>query len=1142
MTGVNLTRFILALAFCTVINVKNAQADQSVIRIPLRTVTKPAADLLDSKGQPLSFAEVIQMHQKGFDTSLLQPKGDDYWQNKKFDGVDQGLITAMPSKNSEVLLDGYLGANRELGLYSVYVTVPGKSDEKYILSLGLQVHASLLRSGLLRKLGYYQLSPKYVSKIKLNFSSKDEKQKFIRTAFCENGPDEDSSDCLSLAPFKTDGNKREFLSDAGEKSLYVHGVYLEKMSNSVPSLFDGLLNLSSGQLLFASQNRTVRSLAVPFVLADFQESLNRVTVQPVFIRDGWAFINYSKSYYFDNTAYDDIRWVLRRVAELNDSDWDQIVTAGQYPESLRQLVKAKLMLRAKNMIESFFLPNEKVQLSATIPELEYSSGDGYVVKGKVVNEYIAGYPQRFSHGQRQSPFESADIARYMKIRLQSSAIEMALGQLTEKLKLVQTQILSSQSNGFELTDRGLKPLGSIVGLQSGVNFGASRIVTTGTFYGSTAPVQLVDNVSVSVGIGVMKLIDDVGGLRSNFGANVGYNRDYTHVRPLDSIKETKNIPWKDLFVPSKLKDLASPLKDGKLTDFVSALKMGEVFTITDSVAVMGRAGVDLGLDGLISISSAVQPSIGLSASAGKVILRQTQITRTDKGFQIFIRDQNSKVFNITLDANYFINLMRIKMQTQKTDLHTDVFILNFNGDFISKGENGEFNFDESPDLKAKYEKQKKIGSQIAAALRALIFDSNTEQLYINFKKQQFEIDHNLKTKEIQTKLLWFRASQLEEEHLLKVFKPEVIVPDNAAVVNTPVEIVTFRKGELRGRDILGFGLEVADGVLKNKLGSFAPQLSKDAQNPSQMPFGRAEWRIVRTDTDLHPERPGALPSVGLVQNVWGGWSLKKKDFNAILKQIQNRLAGTGYESQRLIPDKAFYQVEKIDFFRVTSNLSLLPGALVKIKELMITPDITQAKVDKPKFLGKLFAKLSQVGKNNKQRPEDQMIFKNILTMMGQGNEEYGKQLYMSECQVQKMHQMNNGETYGTQTHTGSWVDGTYYECLMPWTEKIIQKSREFIGADLRKQNRIMTELVYILEEKISLTVILKALERENYLFFIEVTGFRTGDEDADEGVYVSNILGEPEKKHPYSNGLINILAEKSQILPIELDRSQGSFQ
>ena len=113
--------------------------------------------------------------------------------------------------------------------------------------------------------------------------------------------------------------------------------------------------------------------------------------------------------------------------------------------------------------------------------------------------------------------------------------------------------------------------------------------------------------------------------------------------------------------------------------------------------------------------------------------------------------------------------------------------------------------------------------------------------------------------------------------------------------------------------------------------------------------------------------------------------------------------------------------------------------------------------------------------------------------------------------------------------------------LLALFQKIIQTARKFENADLRTQNRLMTELVYILEEKIPLAVILKTLERQNYLYFVELSGFRSGDEDGDQGVFVSNILGEPEKKHPYSNGLINVIAEKSKILSIELDRSQTSF-
>ena len=1113
-----------------------AQQDP-VIRIPLQTVTKPAADLVDSKGQKLSYAQIIQMSQSGQDTSLLSPLGDDYWQNKKYSAVDSQIHAELPNNLSSVEVTGLLGANRELGFFSAYVSPVGK-NQKYILTLGLQVHSSLLKSALLRKLGYYQLSPKYVSKIRIDFKSAQEKQDFIKTAFCENGPDETATDCLSLAPFKSAENQREFLSEAGEKSLFVHGAYLEKMSSTTPSLFDGLLALGSGQLQYAMQNRTARSLLVPFVLGDLGESLNRVSVQPVFVRDGWAFINFDKSYYFENTGSDDVRWMLRKVAALTDQDWKEIIDASAYPEGLKQLVQAKLMLRAQNMLETFFRPNESVRLNAQIPQLNYNSKDGYVVAGKVVTEYIPGFPQRFSHGDRPSPFDKGDFGRYMKIKAQSAVMDVAIEQLSDKLKLTQTQILSQNIKGLELTEQGYRPIGSVTGVQAGLNFGATRLVTTGTFYGSSAAVQLVDSVSVSAAVGLMKIVDELGGIRNNFGANVGYQREFTHVRPLDSLKETKNIPWSQVFVPSHLKKMASPLKEGQLTGFISALKIGEVFTITDSVGIMGQMGTSLGLDALVAFSSTVQPQLVLSAGGGKVILRQTQITRTDAGFQVFIRDQNTKVKNLTFDVNYFINLLKIKYETKNTDLHTDAFILNFNGEFVSKGDNGDFNFEDSPELQQKYEKQKQFGSKIAGALRALIFDSTTEPLYANFRKQQFEIDHGLKTKEIQTKILWFRSTQMEEEHLLKVFKPDVQIPDQVTTVNAPIEIVTFKKGELRGKDLLGFGLNVVDGVLSNKYGALAPQLSQDVQNPSQMPFGKAEWRIVRTDTDLHPERPGALPSVGLVQNVWGGWSLKKKDLNKILERVQSRLKGTELENQKLFADHSFDQVQKIDFFRVTSNLSLLPGALDKLKSLLISPDVQGQKVDKAKFLGKLFQKLSEMG-GNKARPEDKVIFKNLMTMMGAGDEQLGQQIYQSECQMQKNNM--NGEGSG-QSQAGSWVYGTYYDCLQPWTEKIIKTARQFPGADLRKQNRLMTELVYILEEKIPLGVLLKTLDRANYLFFVEVTGFRTGDEDGDLGVYVSNVLGEPEKKHPYSNGLINIVAEKSKIISVELDRTQASFQ
>lgn len=1124
-----LSLILTAITFAAQITV----AQDSSIRIPLKTFTKPASDLVDQQKRPLSFAEITNLHQQGFDLSKLQPIENKYWQNQKYAAIDKKTLSSMPQNGTAVKFVKSIGANREQLLYSLIVQ---GSSENYILRLGGFVHTHLLRAALLNKLGYFQMTPQYYSKIKVQFNSAEEKQNFVNDAFCANDESTITDSCLSVVPYMTETNRRQFLSDAGDSAVYIHGAYLEKQNSEIPSLMAGATPADFYDVPNFSQNRTYRGLIVPNVISDLGESLNRVSTQPVFVRDGWAFLNYMYNTDYDSVSYFDIRWMMNRVVALTESDWNEIVDAGQYPESLKQLVKAKLLRRVQNIMDSFYDQNENVKLKFEMPELKYTSSDGYVVDGHVAVQNIPNFPPRFSHGERQSPFETADLFRYMKIKAQSAALDVAISKMSEKLKLTQTKILESKVTDFEMTENGFKPLGTVTGVQAGLNFNASRIVTTGTFYGSSAPVQLVDTASVTVGLGIVKIIDELGGIKNNMGANIGYNRDYTHVRPLDSIKETKTISWRDVLVPSKLHDLASPLKDGKLTDFISALKIGEVFTITDSVALMGKVGTDLGLDGLVGLLSTYQPSISLSAGGGKVIMRQVQISRTDSGFQIFIRDQNMKVFNVQLDANYFINLLRIKHETKRTDLKTDAFILNFNGDFAAQVEKGDIKLDENPELQKKYEQQKKFGNSVAAALRSLIFDSNTEILYTQFRKQQFEIEHGLKTKEVLSKLLWFRSTKMEEEHLLKIYKPNVQTPNGSTTTNQPIEIVTYKKGELKGRDYLGFGLEVVDGILKNKFQSNAPQFSQETQNPSQMPFGLAQWRMVRTDTELTQNRVGALPSVGLVQNVWGGWSLKKKNLDQILEQVNQKLKGTQYEGQKLFADDVFQSVKKIDFFRVTSNLSLLPGALDKIKQLIVTPDVTGVTVDRSKFLIGLFQKLSEkIG--DKAKPEDKVIYKNLITMIGNGDEVAGQQIYQAECEMNNRNK--NSET--DNIPTGTWLNGTFYSCLAPWVEKIITTARKFENADLRTQNRLMTELVYILEEKIPLTVILKTLERQNYLFFVEVTGFRSGDEDGDQGVFVSNVLGEPEKKHPYSNGLINVIAEKSKIQSIELDRSQTSF-
>ena len=395
----------------------------------------------------------------------------------------------------------------------------------------------------------------------------------------------------------------------------------------------------------------------------------------------------------------------------------------------------------------------------------------------------------------------------------------------------------------------------------------------------------------------------------------------------------------------------------------------------------------------------------------------------------------------------------------------------------------------------------------------------------------YAVDHELKAHELRLKLLWMRSSQLKEEHLLTIKKPELPTDINGVkVINEPVKVVTYKKGQLDGSDKFGFLLEIGDGLLKQKFGSNAPSsLGTPSQNPSQMPFGRAEWVTVRSDTELTQNRPGALPSVAVIEHVWGGWSLKKAEMTSILEAAKAKTKGIKFADFPLIPDGALAHVKKIDFFRVTSHLSILPDGIKQIKDLMLSAGTILDPVQKRKFLSRLFQKLSEK-MGDKAAPQDGELFKNLIKIMGNGDEQVGQQIYMAQCKENKEDKV-----------TYTWLNGTGYECMEPWVEELIKLSRKFPANDLREQNKWTAEVLWVIDQKIPQASLLNYLGPEKFIYYVEVTGFRTGDEDGDDGVYVSNVYGEPSKKHPYANGLISVFAEKSKISITELDQTTGGF-
>ncbi len=198
-----------------------------------------------------------------------------------------------------------------------------------------------------------------------------------------------------------------------------------------------------------------------------------------------------------------------------------------------------------------------------------------VKNGKVTQEFVPGYPQRFAHGDRQSPFQDGDLERYLGIRGRSAAISTAISHLNEKLDLLKVgdiykgrQEQITQRIYDHIKKHPLEPLYQQVeawgGPVGGFNLAATRHVSTGTYFGSSAPIQLVDNMSVAARLGYFMALDGVPTITPMGGANIMVMRDYTHVRPLLSIKEGTKVPWQDLVIPLFMNKLSKVLSSKDL--------------------------------------------------------------------------------------------------------------------------------------------------------------------------------------------------------------------------------------------------------------------------------------------------------------------------------------------------------------------------------------------------------------------------------------------------------------------------------------------------------------------------------------------------------------------------------------------------
>ncbi|WP_413288602.1 hypothetical protein [Bdellovibrio sp. HCB337] len=1099
------------------------------ISIPLKVVKKPASDLV-SNGAVLEVGQAATMAKQGQDLSILNPQENKMWQNQKYGMTDatQPREVAVRYQSSEAQLPFTFMARVQSG------TNP---EVFYRLSLSRMTHTTLMRAALMKKLGYYVPTPQYSKNLRVYFKSEEEKADFLRMA-----------QETMISDFESRGWVTE--NDTKNHSLVFSDAMLEPATNDYFDIQWGYApdpndpsQVSVVQRF--SRYRAYRALIIPFSLVDLPESVNRFSAKFASVLSGHIVITHPAAESFSACSYEDAKWLVRRLNQFTEQDFRDIVKAGAFPQELEELIYAKLLYRANNAMELFGLSTPW-----KLPSLKINSASGLVKDGKVTREMVPGYPQRFAHGDRESPFKDGDFERYLGIRGRTAAIMTAMNHINEKLDilsvgdLVLKRRLDVQNKIIEhISKNPEKPLYQNVeawgGPVGGFNMAATRSVSTGTYYGSQAAIQLVDNMSVAARLGFFMALDGVPNVTPMGGANIMVQRDYTHVRPLLSITEGTKVEWKNLIIPKYMRSLTNVLskeknEDGKfaIDAMLGELREGEVFTVTDSVTLAGYAQISASIDVLLGITPlSFMNTVSVGADGARVILRQTSFMRTADGVQVYVREQSSKIFGLSFDVNYFINVMNIRASTNTTDLHTDTFVIDYNpalGEYVDEGQTDQQfvkDFIETRD-------------NLRPALIALFRGNDPEILYSRFQYKKFEIDHELKTKEVRSKFLAMRMDSFNEDHLLKITYPAS--PDAPELNPKDEQVILFsnKRGTLVGRDLLGFATDWIQGIINKKWGNAKVDLGNgEDPNPANTPFGKAYWRIVNTETDLTPKGE-TYPNVAILQHVWGGWHLNSKKFMKLIDEIQGQFKNTPLAPYRLIEPEAFANTTAINFYRVTAQLSVLPGGLDKIRDLLVQPDSVGKPAPKPNIIERILHKLS-IKDGRPPRAGDKEFFEDLLKIIGNGDLEKGRMLYEVECKNNKAPPAGaSGSVRGDDTTT--WLHGTRYECLENWTKKLINLSAEYPTLK-SQQARWTSEVLYILDEQIPLPQLLKYLGEENYVFVVRINGFREGDEDGDLE-YFSNTLGDPKTNIEYANGLISMFATKTRISPIELDRSQAGFR
>ena len=787
---------------------------------------------------PLSAEVAHERALSGFDLSTLDPSAN--------------TILWKPNQNtipSAVLIEdnAQLEYVRELPSRSgqLRFTVATRDHREFTVVLSKKIHSQLLRRNILSKLGYASQPMSWLPRFNLVFRDTVDRDIFK----------EQMKDKL-LA-----GTDRWIKSERGLRISMQDALVMSSEAN-VYNLSNGIMTPEVHQ-----GRRILRAAYVPLALVDSTESVNLMSWQAGRIVLNHVKLNHTQD--LDTayrTSWEDARWIGRRILKLTREDIVEIVRKASFPSAVETLLIEKIISRRNDLIDLFNLTTEatKIPFDAKVtvtPGLD---------DGEIVQEFFEGYASRFSYGDPESPFSASELGSFAMSRVQSTLIEAGIKELN---KLLGTDEQARFADRIEsiVNDQGpFFPTQAIVMPTFHGNIVFSRDIVTGAYLGTNNKVQLVDNIGYSLDAGVVGAVVGLPiAVDIKAGSQINFQRVFSHVKPVQSLKKSMREPYKNMFVPMLLKNLGNKIDRLTVTegasqraavmsvvaDLKQALAVGESFIITDSLVPNMFAEANLSVSSLMGLSNGLLRAYG-RVQTERMTLSRFHLHRPDENtFQIYQDYGKNLKLQITFKLRSYVPILGFNARWNTATAETHFYPVSLH--------------------------ESSVNVATLKALRQSILALNHDALQDVVTPHR--IQHDMKGSANTLQFLIFKRNRIGSEQSMNLTHA---AGGNQKMIHRRYDALT------NGTDSEGYALEAASTLISELTGKDISISSVPLTNPGFTLGGRAKNKIFTSEVE-----DGR--TVTQFQRILNGWRIRPGKRRSLM-QLMNREGGRTIFDERTV--------------------------------------------------------------------------------------------------------------------------------------------------------------------------------------------------------------------------------------------------